>query len=172
MSVVLYTTPTCGFCHQLKAYLHQRGVQFTEHDVSRDQAAAAEMVRLSGQQGVPVSLIDDKVVVGFNRPVIDQLLAQRPAQPGKLGVSIARASRIAVQQGLSLPVGAYVGRVQSGSPAAAAGLQAGDVIVELAGQPIQGDEDVHRVLARYQQGQSAELVFWREGRTTRTKVSL
>jgi glutaredoxin 3 len=172
MSVVVYTTPTCGYCHQLKAYLHQRGVPFTEHDVSRDQAAAAEMVRLSGQQGVPVSLIDDNVVVGFNRPVIDQLLAQRQGRPVQLGVSIAKASRIAAQQDLSLPAGAYVGRVRDGSPAAAAGLRPGDVIVELAGQPIQGDEDVHRVLARYQRGQSADLGIWREGRTIRTRVNL
>jgi len=172
MSVVLYTTPTCGFCHQLKAYLHQRGVPFTEHDVSRDQAAAAEMVRLSGQRGVPVSLIDDNVVVGFNRPAIDQFLAQRQGRPVQLGVSIAKASRIATQQGLSLPPGAYVGRVRNSSPAAAAGLRAGDVIVELAGLPIQGDEDVHRVLARYQRGQSVELVFWREGQTIRAQVSL
>ena len=66
MSVVVYTTPTCGFCHQVKAYLNQRGVPFTEHDVSRDPQAAAEMVRLSGQQGVPVVLIDGQVIVGFN----------------------------------------------------------------------------------------------------------
>ena len=172
MSVVLYTTPTCGYCHQLKAYLHQRGVSFQEHDVSVDRAAAAEMVRLSGQQGVPVSLVDGEVVVGFNRPLIDQLLARRQAQPVKLGVSIAKASRIATQRGLSLPEGAYVGRVQPGSPAAAAGLQPGDVIVELSGQTVGSDDDVHRVMARYQRGQSAELVFWREGRTGRTQVSL
>ena len=172
MSVVLYTTPTCGYCRQLKNYLHQRGVPYTEHDVSRDQAAAMEMVRLSGQQGVPVSSIDGQVVVGFNRPAIDQLLAQRQGRPVQLGVSIAKASRIAAQQGLSLPAGAYVGRVRAGSPAAAAGLRPGDVIVELAGQPIQGDDDVHRVLARYQRGQTADLGVWREGRTLRTQVSL
>ena len=172
MSVVLYTTPTCGYCHQLKNYLHQRGVPYTEHDVSRDQAAAVEMVRLSCQQGVPVSSIDGHVVVGFNRPTIDQLLAQRQGRPVQLGVSIAKASRIAAQQGLYLPAGAYVGRVRDGSPAAAAGLRAGDVIVELAGQPIQGDEDVHRMLAQFQPGQSAEMGIWREGRTIRAQVSL
>ena len=92
MSTDVYTTPTCGYCHQLKAYLQQRDVSFTEYDVSRDQNAAMEMVRLSGQQGVPVTAIDGQVVVGFNRPVIDQLLAQQALRPPKLGVAIARAS--------------------------------------------------------------------------------
>ncbi len=93
MSVVVYTTPTCGFCHQVKAYLHQRGVPFTECNVSRDGQAATEMVRLSGQQGVPVVLIDGQVVVGFNRPLIDQQLAQRATRPPRLGVAIAALLR-------------------------------------------------------------------------------
>ena len=84
MSVAVYTTPTCGFCHQVKAYLNQQRVSFTEYDLSRDPQAAAEMVRLSGQQGVPVVTIDGQVIVGFNRPRIDQLLAQRIIQPPKL----------------------------------------------------------------------------------------
>jgi len=77
MSVIVYITPTCGFCRQVKAYLKQRSAPFTEHDVSRDRAAAMQMVQLSGQQGVPVVVIDGQVVLGFNRPRIDHLLAQR-----------------------------------------------------------------------------------------------
>lgn len=169
MSVVLlYTTLTCGYCHQLKAYLRQRGVPFTEHDVSRDQQAAAAMVRVSGQQGVPVALIDGQVVVGFNRPVIDELLAREKSRPPGLGVAIAQAGRIAARKGLTLPVGAYVGRVRPGSPSALAGLRPGDVILELAGQTIRSDRDVHGVLANVQEGQSLDLVFWRDGQTLKT----
>lgn len=167
MSVVVYSTPTCGYCHQLKAYLRQQDVPFTEHDVSRDQRAAMEMVQLSGQQGVPVTVIDDQVVVGFNRPAIDQMLAQRASRPAKLGVAIAEAGRIAAQKSLSLPEGAYVGRVNAGSPSAAAGLRVGDVITELAGQPIRSDRDVHRVMADVRPGQSVDLTMWRDGRTVR-----
>jgi glutaredoxin-like YruB-family protein len=163
MSVVVYTTPTCGYCHQLKAYLGQRNVPFTEHDVSRDPRAATEMVKLSGQQGVPVTLIDGQVVVGFNRPMIDQLLAQQMARPPRLGVAIAEANRIASKQGLALPDGAYVGRVTAGSPAAQAGLGVGDVITELAGQPIRSDRDVHHVMANVRPGQSVDVHFWRDG---------
>ena len=170
MSVIVYSTPTCGYCHQLKAYLNQRGVPFVDHDVSRDRQAAAEMVRASGQQGVPVTVIDDQVVVGFNRPMIDQLLAQTAARPPKLGVAIAKAANIAAKKGLTLPEGAYVGRVNADSVAAAAGLQAGDVILQLAGQPVRGDQDVHRIMANVGRGQPVELVFWRDGQTRRATV--
>jgi len=164
MSVVVYTTPTCGFCHQVKAYLKQRGVPFTEYDVSRDPQAAAEMVRLSGQRGVPVVLIDGQVVVGFNRPLIDQLLARRPS----LGVAIADADHIAAQKGMQLPAGAYVGRVNAGSAAEAAGLRPGDVIVQLGGQAVRGYQDVHRILAGVRHGQAVDLLVWRNGQTFKT----
>jgi len=170
MSVVVYTTPTCGFCHQVKAYLHQRGVPFTEHDVSRDRQAAAEMVRLSGQQGVPVVLIDGQVIVGFNRPLIDQLLAQRATQTPKLGAAIADAGRIAAKKGIQLPDGAYVGRVGSGSAAEASGLRPGDVIVQLAGQAIRTDQDVDRIMANVRPGQVVDLLAWRNGQTVKVTV--
>jgi glutaredoxin 3 len=165
MSVAVYTTPTCGFCQQVKAYLHQRGVPFTEYDVSRDRQAATEMVRLSGQRGVPVVLMDGQVVVGFNRPLIDQLLAQRATRPPKLGMAIADAGRIAAKKGLQLPDGAYVGRVDPGSTAALAGLRPGDVMVELAGQAIRADQDVDRIMANVRFGQVVDLLAWRNGQT-------
>ncbi len=167
MSVTVYTTPTCGFCHQVKAYLNQRGVPFTEYDVSRDPQAAAEMVRLSGQQGVPVVLIDGQVVVGFNRPLIDQLLAQRATRPPRLGAAIADAGRIAAKKGLQLSDGAYVGRVDPGSVAALAGLRPGDVIVQLAGQGVRTDQDVDRIMANVRFGQAVDLLAWRNGQMVR-----
>lgn len=165
MSVVVYTTPTCGFCQQVKAYLNQRGVPFAEYDVSRDPQAAAEMVRLSGQRGVPVVLIDGQVVVGFNQPLIDQLLAQRATHPPRLGIAIADAGRIAAKKGLQLPDGAYVGRVDPGSVADASGLRPGDVIVQLAGQAIRTDQDVDRIMANVRLGQMVDLLAWRNGQT-------
>ena len=166
MSIAVYTTPTCGFCHQVKAYLNQQGVPFAEYDVSRDPQSAAEMVRLSGQRGVPVVTVDGQVVVGFNRPLIDQLLAQRATQP-KLGMAIADAGRIAAKKGLQLPDGAYVGRVDPGSAAALAGLHPGDVIVQLAGQAVQTDQDVDRIMANMRFGQTVDLLAWRNGQTIR-----
>ncbi len=75
--VIIFTTPTCRFCRAAKRYLRERGVPFKEVDVSRDPAAARDMVRRSGQSGVPVLDIGGKIVVGFDRPKIDQLLGLR-----------------------------------------------------------------------------------------------
>lgn len=57
-----------------KKYLRERGVKFKDVDVSQDFSAAQDMIRRTGQSGVPVVLIGDKPVVGFNRPLIDRLL--------------------------------------------------------------------------------------------------
>ncbi len=72
--VIIFTTPTCSYCTTAKQYFRQQGIRFKTVDVSRDQAAARDMVRRSGQQGVPQILIGNKVVVGFDRPKIDKLL--------------------------------------------------------------------------------------------------
>jgi glutaredoxin 3 len=72
--VILFTTPTCTYCRSAKQYLRQSGVPFKDVDVSRDSAAARDMVRRSRQQGVPVLDIGGKIVVGFDRPKIDHLL--------------------------------------------------------------------------------------------------
>ena len=170
MSVILYTTPTCGFCHQVKAYFNGRGVPFMEHDVSQDRAAAMQMVQLTGQQGVPVVVIDGQAVVGFNRPQIDQLLERRAVQEPRLGAAIADAGRIAATRGLHLPAGAYVGRVEPGSVAAQAGLQVGDVVVRLAGQVVGSGSDVDRIMTQVQSGQLAEIEVWRDGRTIKMIV--
>jgi len=72
--VIIFTTPSCPHCHHAKMYLRERGIRFRDVDVSRDPAAARDMVRRSGQQGVPVLDIGGRIVVGFDRPKIDRLL--------------------------------------------------------------------------------------------------
>lgn len=76
--VLVFTTPTCSWCTRVKSYLAQRRVPFREIDVSRDPAAARDLVRRSGQMGVPVVEIDGRPVVGFDKPRIDQLLGLTP----------------------------------------------------------------------------------------------
>jgi len=72
--VVVYSTPTCSWCQVLKSHLRQHRVPFQEVDVSRDQRAADELVRKSGQRGVPQTEINGEIIVGFNKTKINQLL--------------------------------------------------------------------------------------------------
>lgn len=72
--VLVFTTPTCPWCRRAKQYLQERGVPFREVDVSRDPAAARDLVRRTGQMGVPVIEIDGRPIVGFDRQRIDALL--------------------------------------------------------------------------------------------------
>ena len=73
--VVVYSTPTWPYCHRAKEYLSRKGVSYTEHNVAQDRDKAREMIQKSGQMGVPVIIVDDKVVVGFDRARLDSLLA-------------------------------------------------------------------------------------------------
>lgn len=75
MKVIIYTTPVCPYCDMAKQYLKQKGVQFESIDVAADKAKALEMIKKSGQMGVPVIDIDGIIVVGFNREHIDAALA-------------------------------------------------------------------------------------------------
>ena len=74
--VVSYSTPTCLYCKRAKDYISQTGIPYAERNVAQDREAANEMIRKSGQMGVPVITIDDKVVVGFNQVLLDKLLTQ------------------------------------------------------------------------------------------------
>jgi len=72
--VTVYTTPSCPWCNRLKAYLNKKGIRFTEVNVAADARAAEELVRRTGQQGVPQTEIDGEWVIGFDQKRIDQLL--------------------------------------------------------------------------------------------------
>ncbi len=72
--VKIYSTPTCHFCHMAKEFFQEKGVQYTEYDVLSDLAKRQEMVEKSGQLGVPVIIIDNKVVIGFDQGEISSLL--------------------------------------------------------------------------------------------------
>lgn len=74
MNVTVYSTPNCGFCVKIKQYFKEKGVAFTEYDVAADREKAEEMVKKSGQMGVPVTDINGTIIVGYNRPKIDEAL--------------------------------------------------------------------------------------------------
>lgn len=72
--VKVYTTPSCSWCTTIKTHLKKHGVRYTEVDVSRDQNAAREMQRKSGQMGVPQTDINGQMIVGFDKTRINNLL--------------------------------------------------------------------------------------------------
>lgn len=72
--VTIYSTPTCHFCHMAKDFFKEKNVEFVDFDVSGDQEKRKEMITKSGQMGVPVIVIGDQLIVGFNKPKIVELL--------------------------------------------------------------------------------------------------
>jgi glutaredoxin 3 len=169
MNVVVYTTPTCSYCTQAKSFLVRQGIPFVEKNVAADHRAASEMVRISGQRGVPVITVEGEVVVGFNQPRLMQLLNQ--ARP-RLGATIADAASQARNHPDQPTAGAFVGKVRPRSPAEQAGLRPGDVIVGLGGHPVRSAEDVHQLVPRMPKGRDVSLTVVRDGQENDLMVRL
>lgn len=74
MAVTLYSTPSCSYCRIAKDYLKKQGISFTEYNVATDPRKAEEMVRKSGQMGVPVLDVNGKIIIGFNQAEIDRAI--------------------------------------------------------------------------------------------------
>ncbi len=73
-AVTIYSTPSCHFCHMVKDFFKANNIAYTEYDVASNPDKRKEMVEKSGQMGVPVILIGDELIIGFNKPKITQLL--------------------------------------------------------------------------------------------------
>lgn len=170
--VTIYTTPTCGYCTQAKSYFRQKNVPYVEKDVSIDRAAAYEMMRLTGQQGVPVITIGKDTIVGFDRRRIDSALAGAATAKPSLGLSVADASRIALEHGVVPIFGAYVGRVAPGGAGQRAGIQPRDIITELNMRPIRNAADIEKAMESVAPGGRVSLVWVRGQQTLRAEVSL
>jgi len=72
--VIVYSTPTCPYCHSAKEFLKENKVPFKDIDVSKDSKAAEEMIEKSGQMGVPVIEIGNEIIVGFDKERIKKAL--------------------------------------------------------------------------------------------------
>ena len=73
--VTVYSTPTCPYCKRVKDYLTQKGIAFTDYNVAEDREKAKEMIDKSRQMGVPVIVVGDEIIVGFNQAKLDSLLS-------------------------------------------------------------------------------------------------
>lgn len=171
MNIAVYTTPTCPYCRQVKEFLSRRGLKFTEYDVSQDKAAADEMIRKSGQMGVPVITVGDQVVVGFDRARLEQLLANSSdTQHPHFGLQIADASKVAQRFGLVPVFGAFIGKVAPSSLGEKAGLRPGDIITEVNFRPIHNADDLENALSALTVGSRVAIVFLREQRALTSEI--
>jgi glutaredoxin-like YruB-family protein len=77
MTVKVYSTPTCPYCKLAKDYLKEKNIAFEDIDVAANSDAAQEMVKKSGQMGVPVLEINGQIIVGWNKSAIEEALATK-----------------------------------------------------------------------------------------------
>ncbi len=72
MKVKVYSTPTCPYCKMTKAWLQLKGIEFEDLNVAEDIEARNHMIQRSGQMGVPVTEIGDKVIIGFDEEALEE----------------------------------------------------------------------------------------------------
>lgn len=72
--VTIYTTPTCHFCNMAKDFFAKHNIAYRDYNVANDLEKRKEMIQRSGQMGVPVIVIGDKLIVGFDEQELRRLL--------------------------------------------------------------------------------------------------
>jgi len=73
-NIIIYSTPTCHFCHQAKDYLNEKQIKFTDYNVGTDLEKRKEMIDKTGQMGVPVIDIEGEIMIGFDQSRLESLL--------------------------------------------------------------------------------------------------
>ena len=157
----------------LKELLSNKGVLYQDHDVTTDSVAAQEAVKLSGQNGVPVTVIDGQTVVGFDQPRLEWLIAQAQAQPSaplKFGAAIADVSKSG-RKDILINFGAYIGRIKPGSIAEKAGLAVGDIIIQLNNQGVLRAAHMEILTEKVRQGDKLNIVFVRGNTITTSEIT-
>lgn len=72
--IKVYSSDNCGYCHKLRDYLDSRNIEYKVIDVDASEDNAYELIRLTNQSSIPVTLIGDKTIIGFDREKIDDAL--------------------------------------------------------------------------------------------------
>jgi glutaredoxin 3 len=75
--VTIYSTPTCTYCNAAKDYFKKNSIAFTEYNVASDEMRRKEMIDKTSQLGVPVIVIGDQVIVGFDQEAIAKALEEK-----------------------------------------------------------------------------------------------
>jgi putative serine protease PepD len=142
-----------------------------------DQAAAQEMVNVSGQMGVPVIVMGGEIIVGFDRHRIEELLAGAKPQGSapasdkvRFGLKIADAQKMAEKSGGVAVSGALVGEVSPGALGDKAGLHAGDVITRINEKAIAGVADMEGAVGGIKTGDIVSILFLRDGKPGKSEI--
>ncbi len=67
MAVLIYSTPTCPYCHMAKDFFKKHNVEYKDVNVAADENALRDMITKSGQMGVPVIDVNGQIIVGFDK---------------------------------------------------------------------------------------------------------
>lgn len=145
---------------------------FVEKDVAKDYTAAMEMIRLSGQQGVPVTVADGEVILGFDQQKFAKL-AEKFSGPKRppLGILAADAEEYLAkhpEKAEHVPAGAkgvYVGKIRPKTVAARAALKSGDVITSFAGKRVRNMAGLDQMVETLKAGDQATAKYIRDGET-------
>lgn len=167
--VTVYFTQTCPWCDRVKDYLTRNGVEYEEKDVAADYDAAMEMIKRSGQQGVPVIATDKDVIVGFDQArlakIVDQFgRAKRPP----LGILAADALQYferhpeIAEKYPEGTKGIFVGDIRPNSVAEKAGVRKGDVITSVAGKRVRNMSSLDQMIDTLNAGDKVSYRFVRE----------
>jgi glutaredoxin 3 len=171
MDVKVYTTPSCGYCYQVKSFLDGLGVKYTEYDVSRDREKAEEMVKLTGQMGVPVTVIDGEAVIGFDRARLQTILTGGDGRkPVHFGLKVADADKVAQKQGAIPVFGAVIGGVSPDSLGEEAGLRVGDIITQVNAWRVSNADDLQKALQGLRPGNIVTVMFLRGSENRKSEI--
>ena len=74
LKVIIYSTSACVYCRMAKDFFKKNDVMYEEFDVYSDLMAREEMIKKSGQMGVPVIDINGEIFVGFDQRGLEKVL--------------------------------------------------------------------------------------------------
>ena len=171
--VTVYMTSTCPWCDRVKEYLHKNGVAFNEKDVGKDYDAAMEMVKRSGQQGVPVVATEKDVIVGFDQArlakVVDEFGRPKRAPLGLLAADAEQYFSRHPEAAADFPEGTrgvFVGDVRPNSVAERSGIRNGDVITSVAGKRVRNMSSLDQLVDTLNAGDKISVKYLRKGEDT------
>ena len=73
--IIVYSSPDCMYCYTVKGFLEEKGFKYKEINIYEDSKAYEKMVVFSGQKNVPVTVIGDEVIIGWDKEKFKKILS-------------------------------------------------------------------------------------------------